>query len=139
MVTKGHEHMPGAGTYPLPSTITEGPKVHMHAKTDTVDQNKKRNVPGPGNYDLQNSPNMNHQRNPAFSMGSSQRLPLGGGKESRLKPGPGVYDGTLDLKKSAPNFAFGKELRPDMARSKHQWSPGPGQYREKDVVGKDGP
>ena len=52
MVTRGHEHMPGAGAYPLPSTITEGPKVHMHAKTDHVDQNKKRNVPGPGNYDL---------------------------------------------------------------------------------------
>ena len=72
--------MPGAGTYALPSTITEGPKVHMHAKTG-IDLNKKKNVPGPGNYNLQNSPNMNHHRGPAFTLGSSQRLPLGGGKE----------------------------------------------------------
>ena len=73
MVTKGHDKMPGAGAYPIPSTITEGPKVHMHAKTDTVDQNLKKNVPGPGNYDLQNSPNMNHKKEPAFSLGTSQR------------------------------------------------------------------
>jgi len=56
-----------------------------------------------------------------------------------MKPGPGRYDGTADLKKSAPNFAFGKELRPDMARTKHQWSPGPGQYKEMNVTGADGP
>ena len=52
MVTKGHDKMPGAGAYIIPSKITDGPKVHMHAKTDKVDQNLKKNVPGPGNYDL---------------------------------------------------------------------------------------
>ena len=34
MVTKGQERVPGAGTYAIPSRISEGPKVHMHAKTD---------------------------------------------------------------------------------------------------------
>lgn len=62
---------------------------------------------------------MNHKKEPAFSLGTSQRQPLGGGKESKMKPGPGKYDGMADLKKSAPNFAFGKELRPDMARTRH--------------------
>lgn len=56
-----------------------------------------------------------------------------------MKPGPGRYDGEVDLKKSAPNFAFGKELRPEMGRSKHQFSPGPGAYKEKNIVGQDGP
>ena len=42
LVTKGHDKYPGAGTYELPSHITEGPKVHMHAKTDLANQNKKK-------------------------------------------------------------------------------------------------
>jgi len=37
MVTRGHDKFPGAGAYPIPSSIAEGPKVHMHAKTDLVD------------------------------------------------------------------------------------------------------
>jgi hypothetical protein len=82
MVLKGHDKFPGAGEYVLPSTISDGPKIHMHAKTDLVDQNKKKNVPGPGQYDLQNSPNMLHKKSPMFGIGSSERLPLGGGKES---------------------------------------------------------
>lgn len=60
MVTRGHDKIPGAGAYPIPSTIQDGPKVHMHAKTNLVDQNKKKNIPGPGNYNLQNSDNLNH-------------------------------------------------------------------------------
>ena len=51
MVKKGHESLPGP-IYEIPSRVNEGPKVHMHARTDLVDKNKKKNVPGPGNYDL---------------------------------------------------------------------------------------
>ena len=58
MAQKGHEKYPGVGAYNIPSHVSEGPKVHMHAKTDTVDQNVKKGVPGPGNYDLQNKPNL---------------------------------------------------------------------------------
>lgn len=49
MVPKGHEKLPGP-IYNLPRE--EGVKIHMHAKTDTVDQNLKKNVPGPGQYNL---------------------------------------------------------------------------------------
>ena len=51
MVKKGHASLPGP-IYTIPVSVGEGPKVHMHAKTDTVDQNVKKNVPGPGKYDL---------------------------------------------------------------------------------------
>ena len=51
MVKKGHEFLPGP-IYEITSRVGEGPKVHMHARTDLVDKNKKKNVPGPGNYDL---------------------------------------------------------------------------------------
>jgi hypothetical protein len=49
----------------------------MHAKTDKVDQNLKKNVPGPGNYDLQNSPNNRHKANPSYSLGTSTRVDIG--------------------------------------------------------------
>ena len=52
MVAKGHEKLPGAGEYKIPSHISDGPKVSMHAKTDTVDLNLKKGVPGPGKYEL---------------------------------------------------------------------------------------
>ena len=37
MVRKGHGDLPGPAVYEIPSKIVEGPKVHMHAKCDTVD------------------------------------------------------------------------------------------------------
>ena len=52
MVTKGHDKLPAPNNYNIPSRAVEGPQIHMHAKTDKVDQNLKKNVPGPGNYDL---------------------------------------------------------------------------------------
>ena len=51
LVTKGHDKYPGAGQYESNSHIGEGPKIQMHAKTD-IDFDKKKNVPGPGNYEL---------------------------------------------------------------------------------------
>ena len=52
MITKGQDKVPGAGQYSIPSRISEGPKVHMHAKADTIDPEIKKNVPGPGQYEL---------------------------------------------------------------------------------------
>jgi hypothetical protein len=52
MVPKGQEKVPGPDSYTLPSRITEGPMSSMHAKTDLVDKEKKKNVPGPGAYNL---------------------------------------------------------------------------------------
>lgn len=99
MVRKGHESLPGPNVYDIPSKAVEGPQVHLHAKCDNVDYDKKKNVPGPGTYALQNSPNTRHHRGAAFSLGTSQRSDLGGGKEGRAKPGPGMYDSLNDFKK----------------------------------------
>lgn len=77
---------------------------------------------------MQNSPNMRHKKSPIFGIGSSERPSLGGDKESLFKPGPNVYNSTLDFKKSAPFFVFGKESRQGLERTKHQSSPGPGMY-----------
>jgi len=46
-------------------------------------------------------------------MGTGSRTDLGGGKETKFKPGPGAYEGTADLKKTAPKFGFGSSQRPD--------------------------
>lgn len=92
MVQKGLEKVPGPNVYSLPSKLVEGPQCSMHAKTDLVDQVKKKNIPGPGTYNLQDSPNMNHSIQPAYRMGSSTRPELSGGKETSMKPGPGTYD-----------------------------------------------
>ena len=80
MVQKGQEKVPGAGQYAIPSKISDGPKIGMHAKTDSVDQNVKKNVPGPGMYDLQNSPGQKNNRAPAYSLGSGSRIDLANSK-----------------------------------------------------------
>ena len=100
----------------------------MHAKINNLDPNFRKAGPGPGNYELQNTLNPREFKSPKFSIGKSQRIDLGGGKEGKLKPGPGRYNQTIDFKRSAPQFAFGKESRPDYG--KQSKSPGPGEYRQ---------
>ena len=50
--SKDQAMTPGAGSYKLPSSTGIGPKIQMHAKLNKIDENVKKNVPGPGNYDL---------------------------------------------------------------------------------------
>ena len=138
-MTKGLEHVPGPNSYSIPSRIAEGPKVHMHGKTDTVDQVRKRNIPGPGSYNLQDANNPNQSRPAAFSMGTSKRYDLGGGKEALSKPGPGNYNSDADLKKNAPKYGFGSMKRPEIARTGHNQSPAPGSYNISNLIGKEGP
>ena len=126
MVKKGHEVLPGP-IYEIPSKMVEGPKCHMHAKTDKVDQNMKKNYPAPGAYDLQNSPNTRHKKAAAFSLGTSQRADLAGHKESKQKPGPGNYENMKDMKRTAPRFGFGSSQRPQIGKTKFE-TPGPGSY-----------
>ena len=137
MVNKGQEKVPGAGSYQIPSKIADGPKIGIHEKTDKVDQNVKKNVPGPGQYNLQNSPGLRNMRAPAYSLGSGTRVEPGGGKESAYKPGPGMYDSKSDTKRSAPKYGFGTMKRPEIARKSH--SPAPGAYEPKAIVGRAGP
>ena len=88
----------------------------MHSKTNNLDPNQRKGGPGPGNYELQNSLNPREFKSPKFSIGKSQRIDQGGGKEGKLKPGPGRYNQTIDFKQAAPMFAFGKESRPDYGK-----------------------
>ena len=37
---------------------------------------------------------------------------MAGSKESKLKPGPGNYDQTADMRRTAPSYGFGTERRP---------------------------
>ena len=91
--------MPGAGQYAIPSTISEGPKIGMHCKTDLVDKDKKKNVPGPGQYNLQNSPGQRNKRAPAYSLGSGSRCDLANTKVTKFIPAPGAYSTTNDFRK----------------------------------------
>ena len=62
LVPKGLERNPGPNAYTAQTFINEGPAHSLHAKTDLVDQVKKKNIPGPGTYNLQDSPNLNHKK-----------------------------------------------------------------------------
>jgi len=123
--------VPGAGNYNIPSRVAEGPKIGMHARTDNVDQNVKKGVPGPGQYNLQNSPGNKNKRAPSYSLGSGNRIDIANTKMSKFVPGPGNYgfSDTFYLKKSSPNFGFGTSQRPDIAGNKKFNTPGPGSYK----------
>ena len=57
-----------------------------------------------------------------------------------MKPGPAAYSMTIDFKRAAPMFTIGKQERPNMARTKHQFSPGPAAYRNMQCeIGKNSP
>lgn len=72
-------------------------------------------------------------------MGSSERPQLSGGKETSMKPGPGAYDQSKILGKTAPTYGFGTENRPEVASKDQRYAPGPGAYAIPGVIGKDGP
>lgn len=55
---------------------------------------------------------MRHHKGAAFSLGKSQRSDMAGSKENKLKPGPGNYDQTADMRRTAPRYGFGTERRP---------------------------
>lgn len=57
-----------------------------------------------------------------------------------MKPGPGCYSQTIYFAKAAPMFSIGKQERPAMSRTKHQFSPGPAAYRgDKNSIGNGSP
>ena len=96
-------------------------------------------MPGPGQYNTHLSPILNHRRSAAFSVGTSKRIDLANSSASKWKPGPGNYDvsGAVSLKKSAPAFGFGSEVRPALGKAGN--SPAPGTYEAKNIIGSDGP
>ena len=91
MVKKSNAKVPGVGTYVVPTKFGEGPKIAIHLRTDNVDQAVKKGIPGPGAYDLQNSPGNVTKRAPSYSLGSGIRSDIGNTKRSAFIPGPGNY------------------------------------------------
>jgi len=110
----------------------------MHARTDLVDQNKKKNIPGPGSYNLQDARNPNQAHAARFSIGTGSRIAIGGGKEALSKPGPGNYESNTNTKKNAPKYGFGSMTRPNIVRG-NSTSPAPGSYNHRTLIGADGP
>ena len=134
MLNKGTEKVPGAGSYVIPSTLS-GPKIGMHARTDLVDKDRKKNIPGPGQYDLQNSPGVGKSiRAAAYSMGSSMRADMA--STNKTVPAPGHYEMNNNaVKTSAPKFGFGSSKRPDITGGKKMQTPGPGNYKLPSKIG----
>ena len=126
---------PGAGTYQIPSKIQEGPKFIMGSKLENEKNLPSRNNPGPGQYDLQNKDNANMHSPKKFSMGSSQRAQMA---RNSIAPGPGNYGSTFADKMMSPRYGFGSSQRSNLA-GKQANVPGPGQYKPKEVMGKEGP
>lgn len=85
-------------------------------------------MPGPGQYNLQNSPGTKNKRAPAYSLGSGSRMDLANTKVSKFIPAPGAYSTTNDFKRSAPRYGFGSEKRPEIAKTGKFSVPAPGSY-----------
>jgi hypothetical protein len=82
----------------------------MHAKTIGHDMVKKNNYPGTGTYELMNMQNFNLKKAPGYKIGSETRERDTHAKEQKNKPGAGTYsqDQFAVMRRSAPNFSFGK-------------------------------
>jgi hypothetical protein len=65
----------------------------------------------------------------AFSIGKDVRRDISHSPMTKLVPGPGTYNGSLDVKKAAPKWGFGSSMRKSMALSQASKDIGPGQYK----------
>lgn len=75
-----------------------------------------------------------------MKFGTGSRAQLDGGKEGKMKPGPGAYDGNVyTTVHASPKFGFGSGKRTEEADFKaKRFVPGPGQYMSKSFVGHEG-
>jgi hypothetical protein len=108
----------------------------MGSKLEDIEFKKRNFQPGPGAYAIKS------QDNPAsMKFGSGSRTSLEGGKEGKMKPGPGAYDeaNLYSTMKAPPRFSFGSGIRTEEANLKmRKFVPGPGTYHSKSFVGKEG-
>jgi hypothetical protein len=75
---------------------------------------------------------------PAYSLGAIHEEEPGG-KESKLRPGPGAYASDYKVTRSkSPNWRFGTDMRPDNAIKASKHVPGPGTYMNKEFIGNEG-
>ena len=104
-----------------------------------LDQPVRRSVPGPGQYEMQNSPGPKSARAPAYSLGKGSRIDLANTKRSRDIPGPGLYKPSNTDKHTAPRYGFGSEIqRKEVAKTGRFATPAPGDYATKELMGKEG-
>ena len=133
VVNRDAPNFPGAGSYTLPSKMSESQKYSMGARLRN-DMSPMKNIPGPGQYDLQNKDNANFKNSKKFSVGTSQRGSLT--NRSLNVPGPGNYQDSLYHKNQSPRYGFGSGKRPAMGKG--TFSPGPGAYPTKNITGNEG-
>ena len=101
----------------------------MGSKLEDIEFKKRNFQPGPGNYQPEKKGSI-----PSMKFGSGSRSNLEGGKETKMKPGPGAYTANnFFVQKQSPKFGFGSSVR-EPGTSKLN-VPGPGNYTAKQHVG----
>lgn len=89
---------------------------------------KQMYKPGPGTHDPARM-----LGSPRVKIGTSRRQPLGADKETLGKPGPNIYNQTLDpVILSKPKYSFGTGRRKGYQLSD---APGPGAYATDGFIG----
>jgi len=87
----------------------------MAARLEDIATKKANFQPGPGNYDLQNGRNLNHNRTQLYSFGKEGREHDTHMKEQKGKPGSGTYNQDFQpLLVKAPKYRFGSSDRKDL-------------------------
>ena len=128
---------PGPGQYSYKQYIgKEGPKITMSAKLGFDPRNgDQRYVPGPGMYNNSQSYIFNHNKAPAYRIGTAKRKGL---YNNDSNPGPGQYapDANTDfVRPKTPSWKIGTGLRPDL-NPVDKSVPGPGNYNISQGLGK---
>eukprot|EP00347_Sterkiella_histriomuscorum_P006966 403350761 len=123
--------VPGPGQY-SPERKERKFAFTMGSRYKTLDQKMKAGVPGPGEYDQERQKSI-----PSIKFGTSSRQSF---DIKKHMPGPGEYVGNFDnVNKAAPKYGFGTGKREDSLEKLRKFIPGPGQYQQTDIMGKDGP
>jgi hypothetical protein len=111
--------VPGPGSYPIRTSVGEGPKIGLSARIKGL--KAVISVPGPGAYEPKHD--ITHNRMPSTGLGYGNRgIPLN--KHSKFVPGPGTY-AQPGNPNDGPRFKFGTSQRTSYEVSKN---PGPGNY-----------
>jgi hypothetical protein len=120
--TLGH----GPGSYNVDKQKKGNFTYSMGAKLEDIEFKKRNFQPGPGNYQPEKRNDI-----PSMKFGSGQRADMDGGKEGKVKPGPGAYtSNNFYVQRNSPKFGFGSSIRESGSASKLK-VPGPGNYAAK--------
>lgn len=117
---------PEPGTYNLPSTIGNGPKIAFHGR---LDKEKMNTIPGPGAYDP--NPKAILERFPKIVLSTGPRTEKDFTTRKDI-PGPGTY--VLKSTLNGPKFGFGVGKRKYYKTNKD--IPGPGTYKLLSTIGR---